>query len=132
MSEENVELLLKGLELWGEFNVDAMLELLDPEIEWTFSGRLPDATGTIHGRAAVGDFMRSWAGAWSKLSMIPKEIVEAGDDLVVDLEFVGRARDGLELSLRLGHVWTSRNGLAIRFRAYPSFDEALKAVGLAG
>jgi len=49
---------------------------------------------------------------------------------VVDVEFVARSREGVEVRLRVGHVGTARNGRCTRFRAYPTFAEALETVRL--
>jgi ketosteroid isomerase-like protein len=130
VSQENVQLLRRGIKAWNAGDIDALLELLDPDVEWTFSDRFPDAIGTVQGKDAVVQFLRTFSEPWAQIETTPRRIVEAGDDVVVDVEFVARSHEGAEVKLRLGHVWTGHNGRCTRFRAYPTFAEALQAVGL--
>lgn len=46
MSEENVQLFRRGLAAWNERDFGAIVEMCHPDVEWTFSDRLPDTTGT--------------------------------------------------------------------------------------
>jgi ketosteroid isomerase-like protein len=47
------------------------------------------------------------------------------------MRLTGKARNtGLPLDHRAIHVWTLRNGKAIRLRLYESRDKALEAAGL--
>jgi probable sodium:solute symporter len=47
MSQENLTLFRTGLAAWNEGNYDAIVDMCHPDVEWTFSDRLPDATGRI-------------------------------------------------------------------------------------
>lgn len=57
------------------------------------------------------------------------QVIDAGDDVVADVRFVAKGRDGIEVSMQFIHVWTTRNGQIVRFRGYPTLAEALEAVG---
>jgi ketosteroid isomerase-like protein len=44
----------------------------------------------------------------------------------------GRGRgSGLELDMRIGQIWTFRNGRVVRYESLPSWEEALAAAGIA-
>ena len=131
MSQENVELFHATNRAWNEGHFEAVVEMLDPDVEWTFSDRFPDAVGTIRSKDAVAKFLRSFSEPWAEIENRPSRVLETGDHVVTDTEFVGRSREGIEVRLRVGHVWTARNGRVVRFCAYPSFGEALAAVGMA-
>ena len=128
MSLENVNLFRKGLAAWNEGNLDAIVDMCHPDVEWVFSDRLPDATGTIRGRPAVRDFFATFTQDWSEISMVAEQVFDHGDDVVADVRFVARGREGIEVSMRFVHVWTARNGQIVCFRGYPTVDEALEAV----
>ncbi|MGH3994928.1 MAG: hypothetical protein ACRDSN_21000, partial [Pseudonocardiaceae bacterium] len=64
------------------------------------------------------------------ISMVAEQLIDVGDDVVADVRFVAKGRDGIEVSMRFVHVWTAQNGQIVRFRGYPTIDEALEAVGL--
>ena len=129
MAQENVKLFHDGLAAWNDGDVDAIVDMCHPDVEWTFSDRLPDATGDIRGRPAVRRFFSRFTEDWADISMRPHRIVDAGDDVVVDVQFLATGRDGIEVSMRFVHVWTVRDGQIVRFRGYPTLDEALEAVG---
>jgi ketosteroid isomerase-like protein len=130
VSLENVDLFHRGLAAWNEGNLEAIVEMCHPDVEWTFSDRLPDATGNIRGRAAVRDFFATFTEDWSEIRMTAEQIFDAGDDVVADVRFVAKGREGIEVSMRFAHVWTAQNGQVVRFRGYPTVDEALEAVRL--
>ena len=128
MSEENLELFRGGLAAWNEGDYEAIVTLCHPEVEWTFSDRLPDATGHIRGREEVRRFFQTFTGDWSEISIRADRVVDAGDHVVANVHFLARGRDGIEASMSFVHVWTVRDGRIVRFRGFQTFDEALEAV----
>jgi uncharacterized protein len=130
MSQENLELFRRGLAAWNAGDYEAILEMCHPDVEWTFSDRLPDATGEIRGKASVRTFFETFTGDWSEISIRPERIADSGPHVVANVEFVARGRDGIEVSMRFVHVWTVREGQIVRFRGFGTFDEALEAVEL--
>jgi uncharacterized protein len=125
----NVDLFRRGLAAWNEGDLEAIVEMCHPDVMWTFSDRLPDATGEICGKDAVRRFFATFTEDWSEISMEAEQVVDAGDDVVADVRFVAKGRDGIEVSMRLIHVWTARNGQIVRFRGYRTMEEALEDVG---
>lgn len=128
MSVENVDLFREGLAAWNEGNLEAIVEMCHPDVEWTFSDRLPDATGKIRGKPAVRDFFARFTQDWSEIRMVAEQIFDAGHDVVAEVRFVAKGREGIEVSMRFVHVWTAQDGQIVRFRGYPTVDEALAAV----
>jgi ketosteroid isomerase-like protein len=57
MPQDNVELFRRGLAAWSEGDFGVIVEMCHSGVEWTFSDRLPDATGDIRGKQAVSDFL---------------------------------------------------------------------------
>ncbi|MGH2713467.1 MAG: nuclear transport factor 2 family protein [Thermoleophilaceae bacterium] len=129
MSQENVELFRTGLAAWNEGDYEAIVEMCHPDVEWSFSDRLPDATGQIKGREAVRRFFETFTGDWSEISIRAERIADRGSEVVADVAFLARGRDGIEVSMSFVHVWTVRDGQFVRFRGFGSFEEALEAVG---
>lgn len=68
MSEENVQLFRRGLAAWNERDFGAIVEMCHPDVEWTFSDRLPDTTGDIRRMHAVSDFLARFTEDWSRSS----------------------------------------------------------------
>ena len=44
MPQDNVELFRRGPAAWNEGDFGVIVEMCHPDVEWTFSDRLPDAT----------------------------------------------------------------------------------------
>ena len=119
MSNENVELIQRSYDAWNRRDYEAVLALLDPEIELEF----PEGginTGTLHGREAFGKFVESLTEAFEELRFEPEEIVEKDDRLVALVRQVARGRgSGVELEIRPAHIWTMRRGRAVRLEIIP-------------
>ena len=130
MAGEILDLFQRGLAAWNEGDVEGIVAMCHPDVEWTFSDRLPDATGQIRGRDAVKDFLTRFTEDWSEISIFADRIIEAGDNVVAEVRFVARGRDGIEVSMQFVHVWTAREGQVVRFRGYPTLDQALEAVSV--
>ena len=59
------------------------------------------------------------------------EIFDRGEEVVVFLRFRGRGRGSdAEIEAPMAHVWTIRDGKAIRLRQFLNREQALEAVGL--
>lgn len=69
--------------------------------------------------------------AWRDGRWQPTGTVDAGDELVVFVRITGAGRaSGAPVDTELIHVWTVRDGLAVRVRAFFDRDQALAAAGL--
>jgi ketosteroid isomerase-like protein len=130
MSQENVDMLRRGYEAFARRDLDAALEMMDPKIEAHDAPEIPDAT--MHrGREAVRRDWEQMFDLFEDFRIDIEEVFDADEELVVFLRLSGRGREsGVEVDARMAHVWTAREGKAIRLRQYLDRAEALKAVGL--
>ena len=140
MSQENVELLRKGIEnfLAGTSEVarEDMLskaaEGWDPEIELDVSETpVLDIGAVYRGRDAVKRFWRDWLAAWATMRF-EYELVDAGDRVVMlfDPRMRGRST-GIDMPMgKVAWVFTYRGGLLVNQKFYMGQSEALEAVGL--
>lgn len=132
MSQENVETLRHGYEALSRGDLDAFLQMCDPDIEC----QLPEGginTGTLRGPQAVRGFLQSYIDAFEAFRMEAERFSEVDDRVVVLLRVLGRGRgSGVEVDTRPVHVWTMRNGKAVRVESLPEDEHgaALKAAGL--
>jgi ketosteroid isomerase-like protein len=123
--EANVETLRRGYAALNRGDLSAVLELLDPDIEWHEPAHSPDA-GTHRGRDSFERFLRGWMESFDGFRVEPERVVERGEDIVAVVHQTGTGRaSGLEVEARLAHVWTVANGRAIRWEAVPDIDAAL-------
>jgi ketosteroid isomerase-like protein len=130
MSRENVELIARTHEL-SRSDPESFFSVCDPEIEWDMSRLMPEPR-VYFGYEGVREFWRSWTGTWDGFDFKVEQVVDAGGDQVVArVHQMGRGRgSGAAVEHEFGQLWTVKNGRIVRFRAFPSFEEALEAAGL--
>jgi ketosteroid isomerase-like protein len=131
MSEENVDLARRGVELFVAGDWEAWFEGFDPEVEWEETAGLgPDASlyrGIEEVRAAV----EKWIGMWTEYTYEVRDYLDAGDEVVILAQERGRGRrTGARVERELGQILTLRDGKLLRVRLYGSWAEALEAAGL--
>jgi ketosteroid isomerase-like protein len=87
--------------------------------------------GEFHGREGMRDFAAQFDEVWDSFHLEPLEYIPVGDHVVTVLREIGSGRrSGVTVEEELAHIWTFRDGLAIRHANYPTREAALKAVGL--
>src|SRR4051812_24744155 len=131
MSPENVELARRAIEAFNRRDKSAWLALQDPESECVPSEDWPESD-VIRGREAVWDFYVEVIGAWREGAFDTVELIEAGNDKVlqqVRAEMQGKA-SGASAVLDYWTVGTFRNGRVCRVEWFTDRAEALEAVGL--
>jgi len=133
MSEENVEVVRRGMELFLGGDFDGWRNTIDPDIGWDISTHpLPDVPNLGRGRdALVTDMLAVYMSGWIDYTAEIRETVDAGDHVVLVLHETAQMRDsGVPLDRDLVHVWTVRDGRATFLRVFRTRAEALAAVGL--
>jgi ketosteroid isomerase-like protein len=98
-------------------DVPAMLEFLDPQIEWRGPESLPWG-GTFRGHDGVRKFFAIVADRIAEARREKQHYVDAGERVVVLLRSIGRAKGGTGWDLPEVHVWTVRHGKAVSFDNY--------------
>jgi uncharacterized protein len=131
VSQENVELARRGYDAFNRGDMEVAFELFDPEIEWSEGTDVPEPQ-VYHGHDGVRRQQERFREAWESFSIEPEEFIEMGEQLVVIAKLVGRGKgSGVEVEARGAHVWTVRDGKAVRLEMYVDPAKALEAVGFA-
>ena len=140
MSQENVELVRRLLEMFAAREHEAVFAFYDREIEWNAEvspgglGLVDDLQGVYHGHDGVRTYWRRWLQAWKDLTFEVEDIVGAGDEVVALIRNQrqwGRQSGIVTEMPPYGLVFTIRDGKVVRWQSYPSHSSALAAVGLA-
>ena len=100
-------------------DVPGVLGIMDPGIEWTEAEGFP-LGGTYHGPQAVleGVFMRLGSD-FDGYAAVPHEFIDGGDIVVALGTYSGKYRaTGKSFEAPFAHVWTLRDGKAVRFIQY--------------
>jgi|SRR6185295_9840740 len=130
MSQENVALVRAMYEAFNRGDWDGVLALLSPEIEFETDPRHPEA-GVYRGKQR---FRRLWEDIetpYEDTVVEPERFFAQGDRVVAFITIRRRpAGSGAELTIRIGELWTVRDGKLVRGQAFADHQKALKAVGL--
>lgn len=102
----------------GEMNV--LFEALAPKIEWREADGSPFATGNPYvGPDAVGKLLAGIGEAIDGLAIVPMNVIDGGDTVVVEGRYTGKARrTGRPFDAQFAHVWQLRDGKVVRFQQY--------------
>ena len=131
MSLQTVELTRQAYEAWNEGDLDWMLDHMTEDFEFQPGLGFSDLNAVIRGKEGWRRFAETWREAWEDITVRVERIEELDDRVVALLTFDGRGRgSGVEVSLRVGHVATVRDGRLSKLVSNASWDEALEAVGL--
>ncbi len=139
MSQENVEAVRRGYVAMARTLADYpndfpdLTEFLDPEIEWRGPREFPDLAEPRYGYEGVRSYLDTLFEALEEYRMTPEEFIDAGaDKVLVFSREGGRGRgSGADVVTQpTAHLWTMRDGKAVRMQSYWERADALEAAGL--
>ncbi len=129
MSQENVELVRSMYEAFNRRDWDSAFGLAAPEFEFTLK-RGPDA-GHHRGREEVQRIIEDQASAFDLWIIEPEEFFERDDVVVAFIKFRLQPKGSdAEFEIRIGTLWTIRNGKLLSAEGFPEREKALEAAGL--
>jgi ketosteroid isomerase-like protein len=125
--------VLSGWATWARGDLDLNLLRFAPDCH---TDTLPSllAVGmrsSYEGHAGRRDLFADLREAWERMDLIPQEIVDAGNPVVLLGHMRLRARgSGVEFDTPFGQVVWIERGLIVRDRSFNNWDEALRAAGI--
>ncbi len=133
MSEENVEALRRAVIAYNGADVDALLEELDPDVEWRslnqvmFGGQAQVYTG----HDGVRRFMTEVEEAFAQARIEKLEVRDLGERVVGSgqLHIRGRA-SGVEIDSPIAWLAEFKDGRMTRIKDYLDPRQALEDAGL--
>jgi ketosteroid isomerase-like protein len=132
MSQENVELALRALDAFKRRDVDAVDDLVSPDVVWEENPELPGLREVYRGRAEVREWMVAVLEVFEHLDVEVVELTELGDDRVfAEILLTARGKgSGVPVELRFWTVlWFAESKITRREVSW-SRDQALEAAGL--
>jgi ketosteroid isomerase-like protein len=130
MSEENVEVVKRGIAAYNRRDYEALLELAHPDMELDWSASLGLEARVYQGSEQVLRFYEHYFDTFEKVECKPDRFIDSGDWVVVPNTTHMRGRDGIETVARATFVFEVHGGLITRQCLYQELQEALEAVGL--
>jgi ketosteroid isomerase-like protein len=131
MSRENVETISRGYEALAKGQIH--FEGLDPEIEWRGPREFPDLAEPRYGHEGVRQYMAKLGEVFDDYRVVAEKFIDAGVDQVLVFSREGGSGKGSGAPVethQTAHLWTMRDGRAVRMQSYWERSEALEALGL--
>jgi hypothetical protein len=136
MSRENVELVRRLYDAVARRDSETVLSIYDPELEWDHThnqemARLMGQT-LYRGHEGLRQWSRDFYEAWEHVDADLVELIDAGDQVVVVLNYRGRGRaSGIEVEFtQMAGVMTIRDGRVVRAVWFRDKAPALEEAGL--
>ncbi len=128
MSQENVEIVLGMLRDWTGGNRDAARAVIAEDVVFRIP---PIDIGAGAGRIELERGLEGWRQTWEDFSVVPGEVIDAGDRVLVVMRQQGRGREsGAEVDLTSAGVYTVRGSKIVSMEFFETRAAALEAVGL--
>jgi uncharacterized protein len=112
----NADLIRNSYDAFARGDIETVLAVLDPKVEWTEAAGFPTA-GTYTGPEAVvaGVFVRL-ATEWENFEAVPDRMASDGGTVVATGTYSGTFKEtGRSFTARFAHVWELRDGMVVRF-----------------
>jgi ketosteroid isomerase-like protein len=130
-SAENVEVVRRALAAMDR-SLDRVVKFWAPDIDWRAIEGAPDDIGVFQGHEAMRRYYGQWYETFENIDSQTEELIDGGEHVVAILRVVGQMKGSdAKIDMRLGIVYTVKDGLIVRGREYASREEALAASGLA-
>jgi ketosteroid isomerase-like protein len=109
--------------------IAALLRVSDPEIELWPAGLWLDDSSVVHGREELEGFFRRLEEAFGEFHFEPERFEERGTAVAVAVRLEVRGRfSGIAGDRTVGHLWTFREGRALRIQAFEPPEDAFAAL----
>lgn len=131
MSQANVETIRGVYAAFAKEDVPAVLSKFDPNIEWNEAENFLYAGGNpyVGPDAVLGVIMRL-GSEWADFSVVPEEILDAGDTVVVAGRYRGSfKKTGRAVNAQFLHLWRLQEGKIRRFQQYTDTAQFVRAAG---
>jgi ketosteroid isomerase-like protein len=126
--EERVEFVRRAFEAYNAGDIEAVVDLFDPEVEVRASAELMNP-GPYYGRAGYLEWVRQWNEAWETFVIALEEVVPVGQrHVIARVHQTGRGRgSGVDVDMQVGYMFEMREERCVRLALYPSFEAAMAA-----
>jgi ketosteroid isomerase-like protein len=133
MSEENVELVRRGIDAFSRGDLDGVLKNFAPDAVVDWSNSLGFDAGVFRGHGEIRAFMERFHEGFNEIRVEllddPLE-VESGLVVVENVSY-SHGRDGIVVQARSTFLITIRDGEQTSLTLYQTKQEALEAAGTA-
>jgi ketosteroid isomerase-like protein len=124
----NVAAIRRFIEAYNEGDLDGLVALADPNIEWEVAPEHPAAT-THRGFDAVRDYHEDWRNTLHDLRIDLRSIAASRDTVVTVCGLRGQGTEsGADVEVEIAFLTTFRDGKAVRVEEFLDPAEAMRAL----
>jgi ketosteroid isomerase-like protein len=130
MSQENVDVLRRGMDCFERRDVEAAIELLDPDVEWrpAFTALLGGEATVFRGHDGAREVMWQFWEVFSETHFEVSEIRDLGDQaLAIGTMRARGTESGAEIESPWASLVRSKKGKATSIRVFTDPAEAIEA-----
>ena len=131
LERANVAALEPVYEQWSRGNWRPRFDVYADDFEWGWSEEFPELRGVALDPGSRSDRLYAWLSGWEDWRCEAEGMVAVGDLVVALCRYTGRGREsGVEVDALGAHLWTLRDGEAVRLEVFSNREKALRAAGL--
>jgi ketosteroid isomerase-like protein len=131
VADRNVQIARETFDAIRRRDIDRLVDLYDPDIEFQPLTGMEVELGGYHGQAGVRRYFEEITHVWDEMLPHADDVRAIGDQVVILGGCAVRGRgSGAVTDSPMAWVLTLRDGKVVRHRAYRGRDEALEAAGL--
>ena len=120
--------VIRAIDAYNAGDVEGLLTIADPAIEWEVAPEHPAAT-THRGFDAVREYHEDWRNMLRDLTIDLRSVAESGDSVVTVCRLHGTGGEsGTDVEVEVAFLTTFRESKAIRVEEFLNADEALRAM----
>jgi len=124
----NADTMRRSIDAYNAGNVDGLLEMAHPDIEWEVAPEHPAST-THRGLEEVRAYHEDWRNTLDDMRLDVLSITEVGDSVVAVCRIHGKGSEsGADVEVEIAFLATYRDGKAIRVEEFLDPEEALRAL----
>lgn len=131
-SQQNLEIVRGMYDAFAKGDVPTVLEAMDPQIEWNEAENFPYADGNpyIGPDAVVTGVFARLGSEWEYWNLTSLQLHSMADNMVLG---TGRyqakyKQNGGVIDAQFAHVWTLRNGKAVKFQQYADTEQVVRVM----
>jgi ketosteroid isomerase-like protein len=131
MSQENVEVVREWADAYNRRDIEGLLELSDPDIEFRSIFAGIESGGAFRGRAGVYEYFKAIDDAYEAFQVPPEELLDAGAAVLIlgHGVWTGRGSGASDRTRIFVAVWL-RTAKVMRVETFTDRAEAFEALGL--
>jgi ketosteroid isomerase-like protein len=127
----NVAALRAIYDHWGRGDWQPRFALYAEDFEWGWSEEFPDRHGVERDPNDRSPRLVAWLSEWDDWRCEVEDLVASGQFVVALTRYTGRGKEsGAGVDAPGAHLWTMRDGRAVRLEVFSSRERALRAAGL--